>query len=1090
VSNLVLNDALFAELAGWEAMKQARALVASDKVLASQWQPPLLRGTVQDGSASYPAGLVIRSASDAENLCPCRDSRQRGIICAHAVAVGLHYLKSLNPPATATQAKLAGPIPAKSMPAAKAKALRRAATGENGEPLELFLILPPNFADAVSRGKVMLYLEGKWRNGRAPLNSLPLDMPFALSEQDAALLDIFEKLNEGDTPAMLLLNPSQLAEVLATLAGHPRVTLGKAQEVEILSEPVRLVIHATLEPSGEIVLRRNGPAPKSIIGGAWIFENNVFQPVGLPPGLEALVNGPLQIPRARVPLFLSADWPALMAGCDVQANFVLEDFTLEPARPRFKLHLAGGLAGLQARLDCFYGDKPVASLQSETAWLPVPASPTHYQTRNLAAEQAALARLVRGGFRGPDAQGFFQLKGQDLVLNFFAREYPRLEKEWEVTLEERLERSTQKNFERLEPRVRITASGEQWFDLNVAYATPGGERFAQADIQRLLLSGQSHARLKNGKFALLDTGAVEELQEVLLDCAPDQHAGSYRLGNAQAGFLDATLRAKTNWPVEAPAVWTQRAGQQRGEVKLEPPPLGQLESVLRPYQKEGVAWLHFLRLNGFGGILADEMGLGKTLQVLALIQSLRFPRPSPVSGQSGSDSPRLDVSASSISLSASDLRIPHLVVCPTSLVFNWVAEAAKFTPALRVLALHGPQRGPWFAQIPAHDLVVTSYALFRRDAEQYRGLEFDTIILDEAQHIKNRQTQNAQAVKAMRSRHRLVLTGTPLENSVLDLWSIFDFLMPGYLGGAQEFRERYELAIVREQNAEAQNRLARRLRPFMLRRLKRDVAADLPEKLEQLSFCDLNEDQRGLYQQVLEASRREIVNAVDANGLAKSRMVVLTALLRLRQICCDVRLLKLEANSPGGSEPSGPDSNRSTGSAADGPALSGKLELFNELLEEVLDGGHRALVFSQFTSMLALLRDELSVRNIAFCYLDGSTRNRAEVVEKFQRDAGVAVFLISLKAGGVGLNLTGADTVIHFDPWWNPAVEAQATDRAHRIGQKKVVTSYKLITRGTVEEKILHLQTRKRALLQGMLGGEEQLAEALNWEEIQELLAG
>ena len=1074
MSNLVLNDALFAELAGWEVMKQARALVASDKVLASQWQPPLLRGTVHDGSASYAPGLVIRSASDAENLCPCRDSRQRGIICAHAVAVGLHYLKSLAPPTTAAQPELAGPTPAKSMPKAKEKALRRAVAGESGEPLELFLILPPNFADAVSRGKVMLYLEGKWRKGRAALNSLPLDTPFALSEQDAALLDILEKLNEGDTPAMLLLNPSQLAEVLPGLAGHPRVTLGKAQEVEILSQPVRLVIHATLEPSGEIVLRQNGPALKSIIGGAWIFENNVFQPLGLPAGLEALANGPLQIPRARVPLFLNADWPALIAGCEVQANFALEDFTIEPARPRFKLHLAGGLAGLQARLECYYGDKPVASFQNETAWLPVPDSPTRYQTRNLAAEQAALARLVRSGFRGPDAKGFYQVKGQDLVLNFFAREYPRLEKEWEVTLEERLERSTQKNFERLEPRVRITTSGEQWFDLNVAYATPGGERFAQADIQRLLLSGQSHARLKNGKFALLDTGAVEELQEVLLDCAPDQHAGSYRLGNAQAGFLDATLRAKTNWPVEAPAVWTQRAGQQRGEMKLEPPPLGQLESVLRPYQKDGVAWLHFLRLNGFGGILADEMGLGKTLQVLALIQSLR-------SAQGEQPDSRSD---------ARQPPVPHLVVCPTSLVFNWVAEAAKFTPALRVLALHGPQRGPLFAQIPAHDLVVTSYALLRRDAEQYRGMEFDTIILDEAQHIKNRQTQNAQAVKAMRSRHRLVLTGTPLENSVLDLWSIFDFLMPGYLGGAQEFRERYELAIVREQNAEAQNRLARRLRPFMLRRLKRDVAADLPGKLEQLSFCDLNEDQRALYQQVLEASRREIVNAVDANGLAKSRMVVLTALLRLRQICCDVRLLKLETNSPSESGPSGPDSNRTTASADDGPALSGKLELFNELLEEVLDGGHRALVFSQFTSMLALLREELSVRNIEFCYLDGSTKNRAEVVEKFQRDAGVAVFLISLKAGGVGLNLTGADTVIHFDPWWNPAVEAQATDRAHRIGQKRVVTNYKLITRGTVEEKIVRLQTRKRALLEGMLGGEEQLAGALNWEEIQELLAG
>ncbi|HZM06695.1 MAG TPA: SNF2-related protein, partial [Candidatus Saccharimonadales bacterium] len=604
-------------------------------------------------------------------------------------------------------------------------------------------------------------------------------------------------------------------------------------------------------------------------------------------------------------------------------------------------------------------------------------------------------------------------------------------------LEERLQASAGQ-LQRIEPRFQITPSGEQWFDLTVNYDAPGGERFSPADIQRLLLSGQNYTRLKNGKFALLDTGAVEELQQVLLDAAPQQHSDRFRLSNAQAGFLDSTLRQQAHWPVQAPASWLQHAAQQRGEVKLATPPLGNLEAILRPYQKDGVAWLHFLRANGFGGILADEMGLGKTLQVLAHLHVLQNPSPS-------------------------------LIICPTSLVYNWQAEAKKFTPDLRVLPLHGPQRHEWFAQIPQHDLIITSYALLRRDAELYRGLEFDTVVLDEAQHIKNRQTQNAQAVKAIRARHRLVLTGTPLENSVLDLWSIFDFLMPGYLGLGADFRERYETAIVRDKNAAAQARLARRLRPFMLRRLKQDVVADLPEKIEQVTYCELSDDQRALYQQVLEASRREILNASPTGGgLAKSRMVVLTALLRLRQICCDPRLLKLE----------------------DAPAApSGKTDLFLELLEEVLDGGHRVLVFSQFTTMLALLREALTAQEIPYCYLDGSTTDRGQVVERFQTDSAIPVFLISLKAGGVGLNLTGADTVIHFDPWWNPAVEAQATDRAHRIGQKRVVTSYKLITRGTVEEKILRLQTRKRALTNALLGDEEQLAESLSWEEIQELLS-
>jgi len=436
------------------------------------------------------------------------------------------------------------------------------------------------------------------------------------------------------------------------------------------------------------------------------------------------------------------------------------------------------------------------------------------------------------------------------------------------------------------------------------------------------------------------------------------------------------------------------------------------------------------------------MGLGKTLQTLAMVQSIRR------------SSPGLP---------------PSLVICPTSLVFNWLHETARFTPGLKVLALQGSDRHALFDQIAAQDLVITSYALIRRDADRYREIEFDTVVLDEAQHIKNRQTQNAQAVKSIRASHRVVLTGTPLENSVLDLWSIFDFLMPGYLGTAQDFRDRYELPIVREKDEASQRRLARRLRPFLLRRLKKEVAPDLPARLEQVAYCEMTSEQRGVYQQVIEASREEVLEAVGTQGVAGSRMLVLTALLRLRQVCCDLRLLKIDGVDPA--------------------TASGKLELFSELLEEVIDGGHRLLVFSQFVSMLKLLEERLAAEEISYCYLDGSTVDREAVVSRFQADATIPVFLISLKAGGVGLNLTGADTVIHFDPWWNPAVEAQATDRAHRIGQTRVVTSYKLITRDTVEEKILLLQNRKRELIQSTIGGEEEFTASLSWQEIQELLA-
>jgi SNF2 family DNA or RNA helicase len=626
-------------------------------------------------------------------------------------------------------------------------------------------------------------------------------------------------------------------------------------------------------------------------------------------------------------------------------------------------------------------------------------------------------------------------------VRFFARDYPRWQKEWEVSLEVRLKHSTTKNFERLEPRFEIRPSGERWFDLEMSLASADGEKFSAADIQRLILSGNGSTRLKNGRIALIDTGALEEFTEVLRDCDPQQHAKGYRFSDVQAGFLDATLRQQPGWQVVAAAGWRERALQQSGQAKLTCPPLGPLEEVLRPYQRQGVAWLQFLRENKFGGILADEMGLGKTLQTLAFIHSYRTNR---------------------------KLSGPVLIVCPTSLVFNWLAEAKKFTPGLKVVALHGAGRHERFEDIADSDLVITSYALIRRDAERYRELEFDTLVLDEAQHIKNRQTQNAQAVKAVRTRHRLVLTGTPMENSVLDLWSIFDFLMPGYLGTAADFRERYEQPITRDKDEAVQARLGRRLRPFILRRLKTEVAKDLPAKIQQVSFCELTDDQAEIYKQVLAVSRKEVMDAVGAQGVAKSKMIMLNALLRLRQICCDLRLLKLD-------------------NAEFNDESSGKLTMFGELLEEAMDGGHRVLVFSQFTTMLALLKDKLTEENIEFCYLDGSTTNRGAVVEKFQGNAKIPVFLISLKAGGVGLTLTGADTVVHFDPWWNPAVEDQATDRAHRIGQTRVVTSYKLIMRGTVEEKILALQQKKRAIIKATLGGEETLADNLTWEEIQGL---
>lgn len=1050
-SSIEINEQFLAKIAGWDVIKQARATLAGGRVLSSNWTPPVLKGVVQEGTTSYRAGLVIKDTINIDNLCTCRTAKAWGAMCVHSIAIGLHHIARAAGKTGGIEGKKGSEdskkplLPKDAAPAERTfKRVQRSPGGWNAE---LALVFPPNFAQALAKGKVMIYAEAIWSKGRTPLNVLANGEEYRFAEEDTRLLDALEQI-AGDTPGMLMAGPEELVKVLRAAVRHPRVMSGKSQSLEISSEPLRLELQASLEKSGEITLKLEQALTSAALVRAahetWALENGVFRPIFLPRAATELLTGPARIARNEIPHFISQDWPKLQELCDVQANFRLEEFELVTASPKIVLELSGGIANLQGTLHFDYGGKRVTAgtaSQRESVWMADPASPTRYGTRDIGLEQAALSRLQRSGFTGPHDDGVLQLAGQNSVLSFFARDYYKLDREWKVVLEERLEKSTAKNLERIQPSFEVTPSGQQWFDLDVAYRSGSGERFSTAEIQRLIRSGQSHTRLPSGKFALIDTGAVEELQEVLLDCAPQQHENGYRISNQQAGFLSAALKENSSWRGKAPADWRDKALQHTGEAKLEAPPLGRLEAVLRPYQKHGVAWLEFLRANRFGGILADEMGLGKTLQTLAFLKSVVERRTE---------------------------KKPSLIVCPTSLVFNWVAEAAKFTPELKVIALHGPRRLELFGEIEKADLVVTSYALIRRDGEQYRGIEFDTVVLDEAQHIKNRQTQNAQAVKAIRARNKLVLTGTPIENSVLDLWSIFDFLMPGYLGSPTDFKERYEVPIARENNPEAKARLARRIRPFLLRRLKSEVARDLPEKIEQVSFCELSAEQQEVYQQLLESSRQEISNAVGQQGLQKSRMVILTALLRLRQVCCDLRLLKLEKAREGN---------------------SGKLELFGELLQEVIDGGHRVLVFSQFTEMLALLKDHLAGQGVEYTYLDGSTRDRAAVVNDFQTKANVPVFLISLKAGGVGLNLTAADTVIHFDPWWNPAVEAQATDRAHRIGQTRVVTSYKLITRGTVEEKILNLQNKKRELIQSTLAGEEEMANSLTWEEIQSLFA-
>lgn len=442
---------------------------------------------------------------------------------------------------------------------------------------------------------------------------------------------------------------------------------------------------------------------------------------------------------------------------------------------------------------------------------------------------------------------------------------------------------------------------------------------------------------------------------------------------------------------------------------------------LRPYQQDGLAWLQFLREHHLGGILADDMGLGKTAQTLAHLL---------LEKESGR------------------LTNPALIIMPTSLIHNWREEAERFAPDLRVLSLHGKERSSRFAEIPNHDLILTTYPLVWRDIETLKDQRFHLLILDEAQMVKNAQGRAAEAIREIPTRHRLALTGTPLENHLGELWAQFDFLLPGFLGDQRSFQRVWRSPIERHGDAERLDLLARRVRPFILRRRKEEVAKELPEKTIIIRSMDIDGAQRDLYETVRSAMDERIRQEIAAKGFQRSQIVILDAMLKLRQVCCDPRLLKSEK--------------------ARKVQDSAKLSLLMEMIPELLAEGRQILLFSQFTEMLALISARLDKMHIPYVLLTGSTQDRKTPIDRFQRGE-VPLFLISLKAGGVGLNLTAADTVIHYDPWWNPAAENQATDRAHRIGQKRQVFVYKLIIAGSIEEKILALQEKKAFLAAGVL---------------------
>jgi len=657
-------------------------------------------------------------------------------------------------------------------------------------------------------------------------------------------------------------------------------------------------------------------------------------------------------------------------------------------------------------------------------------------SREHIAYASALELVKSAGFALEPSNRKWWLRDRHKALNFLAAHGDRLRKEFFAEFTPNFE----KNTARLDHAEIICDAIDNGNGFNVTVALRAG-KVPEGQLLAAAASNRGYVEAE-GRVYLVSSTQLEQLASAQRALAGDTGAGLathrvHRVSTARLAEAEAIIEEIAPH-FQPPAAWRERSAALRNLSKLAPAPIpAGFDAQLRVYQRLGAAWLWHLYRHGLGGILADEMGLGKTLQALAVLAALKDTTPG-----------------------------VSLVVCPATLVGNWRREAARFTPQLRVFTHHAENRIARATDFTGFDLIVTSYGTLARDRELFGEIEFACLIADEAQHLKNRRTQNAQTLRSLHARGRFLLTGTPLENSLDDLRSLFEVLMPGYIdkvpaGTRGDERQWYD------------ERLRAKTATYILRRTKAVVAPELPPKIEQILYCELSPSQSAIYRRVQEESERALID-LEASGASENsiRLATLTQLLRLRQVCCDPRLLP--------------------GAQTQNPTDSAKLDAFRELLAEAVDDGHRLLVFSQFTSLLGLLRTELDTQELTYCYLDGSMPQRARQaeVDRFNNATDIPVFLISLKAGGTGLNLTAADTVVHFDPWWNPAVEAQATDRAHRIGQSRVVTSYKLICTGTVEEKVLQLQESKRALLADVFEASDAASAKLSLADLKSLLTG
>ncbi|MFO0756185.1 MAG: SNF2-related protein [Byssovorax sp.] len=760
-----------------------------------------------------------------------------------------------------------------------------------------------------------------------------------------------------------------------------------------------------------------------------------------PAAMRRLLRSPtIGEPMSELPRIIMQGLPkiALEVGAELPELSQIADVV--DLVPTFRMRAGGSLVEAQVSLYAAYGDEEVA-VRADGISLPVLIQPPEEGMKrarcirvDIAAQQEAASKLNALGLR-PDESGQTFTANGDAAIRFWSEGLAELPDDWDLFVPEDLV-DTQVRHKPIGVFAKVT-SGMDWLNVKLTYESEG-IAVDRDELRRCLAQGKKYVRLEDGSFAAFDADAVRAMldREVELMTAAGKTG---RLPLSQAGRLQELLQQASGTNVSAGA---RELFQKLGSIEeIEPTKKPKnLKATLRPYQESGLSWLKFIHDIASGGVLADDMGLGKTVQTIALLLAVK----------------------------QEEKKVRALIVAPTSVVTNWERELARFAPTLSVALWHGATRKEQIEALEEAEVVITSYALLRRDEEILSKLDLTYAILDEAQHIKNPMSATAAAAKRLRAKRRLALTGTPIENRLSEIWSIFDFVSPGLLGALDRFEARFSRPIEAGDYKIAQ-RLRATIHPFILRRTKQEVAKDLPEKIETDQICDLTGEQRATYASVAREVRAQVLGEVERVGLAKSQIQILAGLTKLRQAACDPRLLGLPRDFT--------------------DEDSGKLVALRELVQNAIEGGHKVLVFSQFVMMLKIIEKAMKEDSVPYEYLDGSTKDRAERVERFQNDPTVPVFLISLKAGGTGLNLTAADTVIHFDPWWNPAVEQQATDRAHRIGQTKVVTAYRLVAAGTIEEKILQLKAKKRELVASVLSEDAGGAKKLTKADLEELFA-